>query len=164
MLLQVDPTTFSQQCALKFLCCLNYLPLPDLKYTRQWSLLVLGLAHGVSAVVLVTGYLLSQEEAQQKKMIFIQLLPCLVLGMQIFVTTTSSSSTSSREPPPAVGQYSNHIGGQHLLPGWLPRLPVQLSSTRVGSAWLGSLDLLPITQSKRHLAWQFCVAFVGKLK
>lgn len=69
-----------------------------------------------------------------KKMIFIQLLPCLVLGMQIFVTTTSS-----REPPPAVEQYSNHIGGQHLLPGWLPRLPVQLSSTRVGSAWLSWL-------------------------
>lgn len=125
-----------------------------------------GVAHGVAAVVLVTGYLLSQEEAQQKKkMIFIQLLPCLVLGMQIFVTTTSSSSSSSgREPPSAVEQYSNHIGGQHLLPGWLPRLPAQLSSTRLESARLGSLDLLPITQSKRHLAWQFCVAFVGKLK
>lgn len=26
-----------------------------------------GVAHGVAAVVLVTGYLLSQEEAQQKK-------------------------------------------------------------------------------------------------
>lgn len=99
--------------------------------------------------------------AAKKKMIFIQLLPCLVLGMQIFVTTTSSSS---REPPPAVEQYSNHIGGQHLLPGWLPRLPAQLSSAQLDSARLGSLDLLPITQSKRHLAWQFCVAFVGKLK
>lgn len=75
--------------------------------------------------------------AAKKKMIFIQLLPCLVLGMQIFVTTTSSSS-SSREPPPAVEQYSNHIGGQHLLPGWLPRLPAQLSfdSTRLGLALL----------------------------
>lgn len=70
MLLQVDPTTFSQQCALKFLWCLNYLPFAGFEVHKTMvaaGALALGLAHGVSAVVLVTGYLLSQEEAQQKK-------------------------------------------------------------------------------------------------
>lgn len=66
MLLQVDPTTFSQQCALKFLCCLNYLPFAGFEVHK--TMVAAGaLRLGVSAVVLVTGYLLSQEEAQQKK-------------------------------------------------------------------------------------------------
>lgn len=64
------------------------------------------------------------------------------LGMQIFVTTARAEP---RQPQWAT------------LAAWL-------ATMSAGSAGRVSLDSLPITQSKRHLAWQFCVAFVRKIE